>query len=829
MSELFAMTLHLRPSITHRFSVSEVVASYSDAEAAFRDGNYVVAASLATSSSALQGAARIMAGAVTDGLAVLEALPEIPRRFQIYRAFAQWMLGDSDSALSTLEPCLADTQAAALADLVLREQIDVLLFANPFQRSVEAFRKASRFRVHTVGFDAGCDIRVGPDDDLCAIVTAALGKKPDLAITLTCYATYHRDYARLPCPKIGFLTDHDYFLYNRDAFAGNDLLLVNGPVEHFEVTRLYPRPCYTYYTLDLDYQIPHDGSKPAQAKRFDVGLSGSSFVPYMREKAQFAFSLMDLPDDLRIRIIQGFLPGDEYARFIGESHLMPVAVRFSDVLNTRAIEAIQRGSAAFHPAGNLWPALLGLGAHCHAYRYEALEEDARQALAAAPDCHPIDLDAIDALLPASPERETRFLKYFAFLGCLQSQEKQVEQRSAPASGATGVLLELQKRTGETARAYYEQLISAFSHGTTAHDALKGLNAGIYLCRQLPFPDLIARVVAAGEEALQRFPTHLALRFNFARFLFHHNQLDRAEQNFMAILEAGDQHVLAPETDDVLNYHYHIEYFPFMGYQDQALLKLIGQRDPSHAKPFCEPWRVISSSACHYLADRRFQQGRINEALDLASIGIGLFPGNYNLHAALVRICWSAYQSSGSTDCLRVLVDCFQSASIGYPGAFRELAWYALQALQILDDTEGLARLLQLWERHCARVLLLESPPLPTGHESELCQAVLDRRDLLAPEARQRISMFAALLDSLPYLPDGELMVLPDDLELLFANMLPPLLDGLATRGNLSRAAAILAAALAKLQIDRVPGLGDRLMHFYQRWLGARAEASGAMA
>ena len=582
------MTLHLRPTITHRFSVSEVISSYPDAEAAFSDGNYVVAATLAPSGSALQGASQIMAGAFPEGLATLDALPEIPARFQIYRAFAQWALGDHEGALLTLTPRLTEAPAAAFATLLGSAQLDVLLFADPFQRSVEAFRKVPHFRVHTVGFDSGCDIRIRPDDDLTATVTAALGKTPDLAITLTCYASYHRDYGRLPCPKIGFMTDHDYFLYNRDAFAANDLLLVNGPVEHFEVRRLYPRPCHTYYTLDLDYQIPHGKGTPAREKRFDIGLSGSSFVPYMREKAQFALSLMDLPDDLRVRIVQGFLPGDAYAKFIGESRLMPVAVRFSDVLNTRAIESIQQGCAAFHPAGNLWPALLGLESHCHGYRYEALEDDTRLALAATPDDKPIDLAAIDAILPPSPEREARFLKYFAFLGCLQSTGGGTKPLPAPASGATGILLELQKRTGETATAFYEQQIAYFSRGTTAHDALKGLNAGIYLCRQLPFPDLVARVADLGEEAVQRFPTHLALRFNLARFLYHHNQMDRAEQQFMAILEAGEEHVLAPETDDILNYHYHIEYFPFMTYQDQALLKLVGQRDPRHAKPFCEP-------------------------------------------------------------------------------------------------------------------------------------------------------------------------------------------------------------------------------------------------
>lgn len=823
------MPLNLRPTISHRFSVDDVVASYADGEAAFSDGNYVVAATLAAPGSALQGAARIMAGAITDGLKILNALQDIPSPFQIYLAFAHWMLGEGDSALSSLKQCATDARAAALANMVLSEQIDVLLFANPFQRSVDAFRKTAQFRVHTVGFDAGCDIRIHPDEDLCAAVVAALGKAPDLAVTLTCYATYHRDYARLPCPKIGFLTDHDYFLYNRDAFAANDMLIVNGPVEHFEVSRLYPRPCHTYYTLDLDYQIPHGGAKSEQKKRFDIGLSGSSFVPYMREKAQFAFSLMDLPDDLRVRIVQGFLPGDEYTKFVGESHLTPVAVRFSDVLNTRAIEAILRGSATFHPAGNLWPSLLGLDPHCHPYRHEAIEEDLRQALTAATDGEPIDLEAIDALLPPSPDRETRFLKYFAFLGCLQAGRETTPATVGERSGATGILLELQKRTAETARTYYEDLISSFSRGTSAHDALKGLNAGIYLCRQLPFPDIIARVVAAGENALQRFPTHLALRFNFARFLYHHNLQDRADQQFMSILEAGDVHLLDPAADDVLNYHYHIEYFPFMAYQDQALLKLIGERDPRHAKPFCEPWRVISSCACHYLADRRFQQGRINEALDLASIGIGLFPGNYNLHAALVRISWSAYHSSGNTDCLRVLADCFQSASTGYPGAFRELAWYALQALRTLGDTEGLSRLLQLWERHCARVLLMEALPLPTGHEAELCHAVLERRGLLGPEARQRVSMFAALVESLPYLPDGSPMALPDDQELLFANMLPPLLDDLTARGELAQAAAILAAALSKLQVDQIPGLSHRLMHFYQRWLGASAGAGGALS
>lgn len=818
------MTLDKRPTIQHRHSIDEVLTSYVDAEAAYCDGNYVVAAARAEAGSELQGCALTMLGAFHRGLAVLEsvgAAGELSPRGRLTRAFALWETDNTPAAISEMEGLVAAHPEApryrAFLDVLKRETLEVLLFANPFGRSVEAFRNASpRFRVRTVGFDQGCDIQISADCDLPDVVGKAIGGTPDLAISLTSYAVYHRDYGRLPCPKIGFLTDHDYFLFNRHAFAANDLLLTNGPVEHFEVSRLYPQPCHTYYTLDLDYSIPHPEKREKLPKRFDVGLSGSSFVPYMREKAQFVFNLMDLPDDLSIRIIQGFLPGDAYHRFIAESRRMPMAVRFGDVLNTRIIEAVQLGCDGLNLKGNLWPELLGLNDHTAPYQYESLEQGIRAALAAKSDesISPERIASIDRLLPASPERETRFLKYFMFLGS-QSERVALDTTPKRCSGSTGIQLEIQDRSALAIGKYHSDLIQHFSAGSTAYDANKLLNARIYLARSFPNPELIASTAGVGEQLVQRFPNHLVLRFNLARFLFHYGQMEKAESHFRAIVDNANGWELREDEDDVLNYHYHIEYFPYMRYADNALLKLLGQADPTHGKPYTEPAHIILSTACHYLAHLSNTRDEAIDAIEIASVGLGYCEDNYNLQAALVRICWKGYQQTSNSDFLPILIDCFDKAVDGYPGFFRELAWYAMQALALMEDNARLIRLFTLWYRHCARVVLTEAAPLPPGHETDLCKNLMHYRTRMPAPINHHLGELANLIGTLPSFPSQERLTLPDHLEPLFVNIAPALLDGLADSGQLVDASANLSAYLSKIDLDNLPWLQDRLMGFYR--------------
>lgn len=830
------MTLDTRAAIRHRYMIDEVLASYADAEAAYADGNYVVAATQAALGSELQGCALVMLGAFQRGLDTLEAAAKaapLTARGRLVRAFALWETSDTSAALAEAEALTAAYPDApnyqAFADLLRRDTVEVLLFANPFGRSVAAFKKAGAgFRVRTVGFDRTCDIPITANCDLVATVETALGRAPDLALSLTSYAIYHRDHGRLPCPKLGFLTDHDYFLYNRDAFAANDLLMTNGPVEHFEVRRLYPRPCHTYYTLDLDYTIPHSEQREEVTKRFDVGLSGSSFVPYMREKAQFSFALMDLPDDLCIRIVQGFLPGTEYHRFIAESRRMPMAVRFSDVLNTRMIEAVQLGCDGLNLDGNLWPELLGLQAHTDSYRYETLENDIRTALSNSEGSavSTLQLAYIDHLLPSSPERETRFLKYFAFIG--SQCERVTAAAAAPrrCSGSTGILLDIQERTLEAASTFHHDLIEHFGAGTTAYDANRELNARIYLARYIPDLQFIGDSVLAGDRLIQLHPKHLVLRFNFARFLFHHGQTDMAERHFKAIVEGAGDWELAEDADDVLNYHYHIEYFPFMRYQDNVLLKLAGLTDPAHAKSYVEPANIIVSTACHYLAHQHYMRDDIAGALDCASLGLGYFEENYNLQAALVRICWKCHEQTGNADFLPVLVDCFDKAVDAYPGLFRELAWYALQALTLLGDEARLVRLATLWYRQCARIVWLDTPALPPGHEADLCKAVLRHRAALPEPANYYVGEFAHLIEALPSFTESERIPLPDHLEMLFLNIALPLLEDLVASGQLVEASSKLAAYLGKLDHDHLPRLQERLLAFYEQRLARHMPPAG---
>lgn len=822
------MSLTALPDIRHRHSVAEVTAAHADAQSAFNAGNYVVAASLAEADSALRGAALVMLGAYRRGLAMLDAGHELTPMQNIVRTFAQWQIGEAEGARAAITDILEahpDEALYAAAHATLHQsEWNVLLFSDPFPRSVAAFREAGRsgaFRVWVVGFDNGCDIRLHHDRPLLETLAAAGVGRPDLALNLTSYGTLHQDFGQLPCPKICFVSDLDYFLFNRDAFAHHDLLVTNGPVEHHELRLIHERPVHTYYTLDLDYLLNLDEPASRDDKRFDIGLTGSSLVPYMREKAQLVLHLMDLPDDLSVRILQGFLPPEQYAAFTRQTRLTPMAVRFSDVLNTRVIETVQHGCDSLHLAGNLWPELLGLERHAHPYRYDSLETDIRDALASC-DASTIDEStrtAIHDLLPPSPEREIRFLRHFAFLSCLPRADE--ARPPARASGATGILLELQQRTPETIDRYYSETIAHFNNGQTAYDAIKGLNARIYRAGMYADAQVLRDAVSAGRRLVSQHPDRLVLRFNYARFLYHHVAPDEAAPHFAHIAREWESQSLVEDEDDILNYHFHNEFFPFMHYQDQVQLKLAAAAGEV-GKGWIEPRQVIASTAYHYLADWLFGRGQTAESIDYASSGVVLDSGNYNLLSALVRICWRAWEESGNRDMLRHLLECFDRSVDGFPGHFRALAWYAWKAIEALDDDVLGKRILQLWYRFSARVLIQDAPPLPPGQEAELLAALRRYRHELPNPIPAHVGELEILFDVLPQVPpaNGESVRLPDYLEVLFANLAPIHLHGLADAGRIDDATRTLAAWFGYIDLSSVPMADERLMRVYEERLAA---------
>lgn len=822
------MPLTALPEIRHRHSVAEVAAVHADAQAAFDAGNYVIAASLAESGSALRGAALVMLGAYQRGLALLDAGRELTPMQNVVRAFAQWQTGEGKKARTAVaELRMEDPEEALYAAVnatLNQSEWNVLLFSDPFSRSVEAFREANNhgpFRIKIVGFDEGCDIRLHHARPLRETLAQAGVSDPDLALNLTSYGTMHQDFGHLPCPKICFVSDLDYFLFNRGAFAQHDLLISNGPVEHHELRLIHDLPVHTYYTLDLDYLLHLEEPADRTEKRFDIGLTGSSLVPYMREKAQFVLHLLDLPDDLSVRILQGFLPPEQYATFTRQTRLTPMAVRFSDVLNTRIIEAVQHGCDSLHLAGNLWPELLGLERHAHPYRYDSLEADIRRALVAC-DTSTIDesmLTAIRDLLPPSPERELRFLRHFAFLSCLPRAAK--TSPPARASGATGILLELQQRTPESIDRYYHETIAHFDTGQTAYDGIKALNARIYRTCMTTDERAKRDVVDAGRRLVSRHPDRLVLRFNYARFLYHHVAPDEAAPHFAHIVREWERLELVEDEDDVLNYHYHNEFFPFMHYQDQVQLKL-AETAGETGKEWIEPRQVIASTAYHYLADWLYRREQTSDSIDYASPGIALDSGNYNLLSALVRICWRAWEESGNRDILRHLLECFDRAVDGFPGHFRALAWYAWKAIEALDDDVLGKRILQLWYRFSARVLIQDAPPLPSGQEAELLAALRRYRHELPKPIAAHIGELENLFDILPQLPPppGETVRLPDYLEVLFANLAPIHLHGLADAGRIDDATRTLAAWFGYIDLSSVPMADERLMRVYEQRLAA---------
>lgn len=823
------MPLVALPEIRHRHSVAEVAATFPNAEAAFNAGNHVIAASLAEPGSALRGAALVMLGAYRRGLALLDAAPVLTPMERCTRALAQWQTGAGEAARAEMSR-LAESHPgeplyAACHATLARTEWNVLLFTNPFPRSVAAFREADRhshFRVHTAGFDDGCDIRLRHDRPLAETLAAAGVPNPDLALNLTSYGTLHQDFGQLSCPKICFVSDLDYFLFNRHSLAQHDIFVSNGPVEHFELRQMHRRAVHTYYTLDLDYQLNLDAPADSSDKRFDVALSGSSLVPYMREKAQLVMHLLDLPDDLAVRVLQGFMPPADYAEFIRHSRLMPMSVRFSDLLNTRIIEAVQHGCDGLHLDGNLWPELLGLERHTHPYRYNSLEADIRAALEAC-DTSAIDSTtqaAIRDLLPPSPEREIRFLRHFAFLSCLP---RAAEARPpARASGATGILLELQQRTPESIDRYYHETIAHFDAGQTAYDGIKALNARIYRTCMATDERAKRDVIDVGRRLVSRHPDHLVLRFNYARFLYHHVAPDEAAPHFAHIVRERERLVLVEDEDDVLNYHYHNEFFPFMHYQDQVQLKL-AEAAGETGKEWIEPRQVIASTAYHYLADWHFWRKQTADSIDCASQGITLDSGNYNLLAALVRICWRGWEESGDRGILGHLLACFDRAVDGFPGHFRELAWYAWKSIEVLSDEALGKRLLQLWYRFAARLLISDAPPLPAGQEAELLAALRRYRHDLPPPIAAHLGELAGLFDTLHLLPPGDRIQVPAHLEVLFSNLAPIHLHGLVDTGRIEDAVRTLNAWCEHLDLNSLPQAGQRLMQVYEQHIAAHAQ------
>ncbi|MCV6636799.1 hypothetical protein [Candidatus Albibeggiatoa sp. nov. NOAA] len=762
----------LEPNIKHRYSVEDVLSSYENAEAAFLAGNYVAALRLCDfeQDRELAGCAYIMAGYAKKGIEILEDISVLSDRGLFYFAFGYWVEDDKKRAINIIDGLCQTHPDNELyfkfKSLLAKQRINLLLFGHLQKGSVQLlfdsikYAKETEFNVKTVGYSKAADIRIQHDSDILQVLSLLPDDEyPDFALFISPYGIFHKNYQDLPIPKLIFLLDHDYFTYNYGGIIKNDIVVTTGPIEHFEITHFYSLPCHTYYSYDASSPKIKDTTKkseeesnkslltpsnnvaqsssvedshchttlptdPAvnhlvhQTKKYDFVLTGSIFNDFQRQKGQLVFKLIHMPNEWKIRIEDGFLDIEQYFEFLMKSKYTFTTVRFIDILQQRAVDALKNSCMSLYPQEASCALFLE---HNKMKPYkEGFEELKQQLTSYLTDSIKHSEAAVSdfkALFKEPPERELCQLKYFSFLSIFkhndinEQQRKQSLQETTGANGFeswaghhfTDSLLPLKNYLNNISAKteyHYIKLFNLYVYESvnkkTEEDDKKIEDRQVQL--------LYAHQI--GREGLKRFPSSLVLRFNVARFYYFTAMTKNALSEFLRITHSASNLVYFELTADIFNFFFpkrtlSLEeevYFPQLDYADNIIIKYMNPKMPtSLQKPYTEPKNIILSNCHYFIADIYLQQDNLQKSLNHLLHALELHPDNYIAQNLIVEVLIKTINQHNKKEVLAKVLHYYVSAVRHYPAFIRKDTFaYALQAAHFLGHQDIAVQLLNSW-------------------------------------------------------------------------------------------------------------------------------------
>ena len=321
---------------------------------AFERGDYATVALQGSTDDWRTHAAQGLIGRGKEALAGLARFAEPEARF--YRAVAQWIDGDDAGAIRGLEG-LDLPHAKNLLTLVRREKIRVLAQCDRAGEwnFISCIRQDPRFEVINFGFSPD-DQPNKPYADIRSFFDSAA--PPDFYISkMLEWHLLPPNLQSLPCPIFGHTGDYDLHIQAvRPWLATFDELLTTDQTEWRDVSQLTRSPVSVFpkaFGLSVNTPPPE-----FHTRGLDTFISGTTQHPYHPDKARLLNQILR-QKDLRVRLIEGFLPMTDYLKILGSTRGAFTYIRHPGAMPTRGMESLAMGAAIAVQKESILRAYLG--------------------------------------------------------------------------------------------------------------------------------------------------------------------------------------------------------------------------------------------------------------------------------------------------------------------------------------------------------------------------------------------------------------------------------------------------------------------------------------
>lgn len=748
--------------------------SYTSPLEAFARGDYCYAARHAGDDRTLRGAALIMIGNTEEGLPLLDGASSPEALY--YRAYGLLGHGEVKEAAKEVERCIAKcnrnqallNKAEKLKNLISRQRIRVLVQANnnPYPRHwqmVHEMKESAQFEIISIGFHAADDIRIEPYETLESVLgKLPKGWAPDF------YFCHQVEYNLMPVgienaplPIIGFTGDHDLHIHTcYHHLKLLDAIVVACSTDHSEVTRAYGIDSFTFckvFGVDVDTFKP-----PIDRKDIDIFFSGMVFHPYHDDKARLIDRLMQLSDKYNVRVFNYRLSDAEYAKYLAESKMTLTYVRRYGQVPSRGLEALRRGAVVLSQEGGEIELFFPEDYGVVPYRADNLEAVAERVLSQWETKY-----KSAALRGMKKTIETFSLRvcvdrYLKFLALISSG---IDIRARKRDNHIGSQLRYPSLLGPggpvvfTTNPYY--IISkSYKMTQTRLEKLLEVQSDAYgfnilgQCYALNYfynkqylqinkEKLLIAAMKTLEYGHSRFPSNLALLFNYGRICYHGGYTENAKRAFQDILSLDNYQY--DTLDSFYPYDFFPEFFPYRSLIDEVVNSLIKQDDSSRVNLLS----IILSGVWYYLGTISYEAGDYGKASNYAEKAISYLPSIPFYHLLAAKALYHGARELYGTGCLEKAVKHLKIVFDISPSMMHPDMTLFISAYQKLGKDENdpeVSPYVERWRRHMkARSAVSAEESRPTLRQKCL-------RFLLQPLKKRYVKWRKATLGTRRLLP-----------------------------------------------------------------------------
>jgi len=691
----------IRPNFSNSCSLEELIGGHFNARSALASGDYegALIKADAENDAATFAAALIMCGAVHRGFEQLCNLEKLDDDIKMYQAYAYWCMDQPQEALDLLsEITLSEysLQVECLHNYIERKNLNILFLCNRNTTPETLEASLGNISLQVVVVD-----ETSWTKDIRECIPDCFG--PDLLIS---YNVVDKELPRgvfnLEIPNTFRTGDTDFGLSSQfDSLKQADIIICNSVHEHRDLREMYCGRIASFPAFSL-YRDTTNFNLQDNIKKWDIFLSGNSFIPHMSEKGRLAFRLAMLDDpDLKINIKNGYLDNQEYQKVIGQSKFVPMSVRWLGLLQTRALDAVRYG------AMNLYPddVPIKLMIKCadvafHEYSEASFEDNIRNHIANY-NQYRIDLenDQISVeeefknIFPPSPAKEIRLAKFSLFQHSLQNgiknriKSEQGIERKLPVAWRT--------TEGTAMKELSSWTDSAWQSALDLDDLVTATTAAFQVfCSQPTDNNIVTHVSEAFERSSLRFPQSLILAFNRACFSWMCGDRDTALREFLRASELCENGDFDPSRQNLLS---HLvkdlqEFMPYQLYFDSVVSDL--RKRDTGAKG---SRNIILASVKTYLGLNDLQTGQIDTGITNLKTAIELCPAHFLAARLLTKALYA-----NDTDPAEVAKWFYRAVNL-HPLYLTELMPFGADIERKLGNDNKAIEIIKIWALFMIRV------------------------------------------------------------------------------------------------------------------------------